>query len=494
MKKIKLSKLLYHIYDTVIYHDPEITGLAIDSRRVKPGYLFFACKGTQQDGNDFIEDAIKNGAAAILSDVDTQTTPVRLHHNIPLFPVQNLNQYIGIIAEDYFGQPNKKLKIVGITGTNGKTSCSHFVAQALQQNNKLCGVIGTLGTGLYGKIVEGTLTTPDAITLHALFANFVEQDANYVSMEASSHSIDQGRINGIEFEVGVFTNLTRDHLDYHLTMDAYGTAKKKLFDNPLTKNAVINADDEFGRKLIENLSRDHIYAYSTNKNVSLTKPVPISYADNVHLTLAGMSATVTTPWGEGDLHVPLIGKFNLSNVLAVLTTLCLLDIPFKTALSSLSSLSSVPGRMQTFNGKNKPLVVVDYSHTPDSLEKALTSLREHCRGKLYCLFGCGGDRDRGKRPLMAKIAEKLADQVMVTDDNPRTESPAQIVADIVSGFSDSAKIIVQHDRSKAIRDIIQYAQEGDCVLIAGKGAETYQQIGNEKIPFSDIEKVKEHLH
>lgn len=493
MATIKLSKLLYHIYDSNLYNDVDISGLTLDSREVKPGDLFFACKGTQLDGRDYIDDAIKNGAAAILSEVESATTPMQTKNNVPIFPVRDLHQIIGRVAENFYNAPTKKLKIVGITGTNGKTSCSYFIAQALQQVNIPCGVIGTLGNGMYGDIKPGKLTTPDAITLHALFADFVKEHAKVVAMEASSHSIEQGRINGIEFEVGVFTNLTRDHLDYHGTMEAYGAAKKKLFDNPLTKSAVINADDDFGNVLLKTAVHSNAFAYTTNKKLELPDSIPIIYADKLQLDLSGIRAHVVSPWGKGELYAPLIGKFNVSNVLAALTTLCLLEVPFDEALKSLNHLSPVPGRMQTIGGKEKPLVVVDYAHTPDALEKVLNALREHCEGKLYCLFGCGGDRDKGKRPLMAKIAEQYADVVMVTDDNPRTEDPEQIVADIVQGFAKPDKIIIQHDRSKAIEDIIQYAQTGDCVLIAGKGAETYQQIGKEKLPFSDVEKVKKYL-
>lgn len=491
---MQLSKLLYHIYDSTLYNDPEITGLALDSRAVQPGYLFFAYKGTSLDGRDFIDDAIQKGAAAILSEVGNESISVHTKNNVPIFPVKNINQYIGRIAETFYDFPSKKLKIVGVTGTNGKTSCTYFIAQALQNINLTCGVIGTLGNGLFGDIKPGTLTTPDAITLHALFADFVKQHAAYVAMEASSHSIEQGRVNGIEFAVGVFTNLTQDHLDYHGTMEAYGAAKKKLFDNPLTKYAVINADDSFGKELIETAVHKNIFAYTLDKNLVLPKSVAKIAADKISLNLTGIDAHVYTPWGEGKLEVPLIGKFNLHNILAALTSLCLLDIPFDQALKALSQVTPVPGRMQTFGGKSQPLVVVDYAHTPDALEKALIALKAHCEGKLHCLFGCGGDRDKGKRPLMAKIAEQYADHVMVTDDNPRTENPEQIVDDIMAGFSEAKKIKVQHDRSKAIQDIIQYAQTRDCVLIAGKGAETYQQIGKEKIPFSDVEKVQEFLH
>ncbi|MHB1947510.1 MAG: UDP-N-acetylmuramoyl-L-alanyl-D-glutamate--2,6-diaminopimelate ligase [Gammaproteobacteria bacterium] len=493
MKPIKLSQLLYNLYDTPIYSDVEIKGLALDSRNVKPGDLFFACKGATLDGRKFIGDAIKHGAVAVLEEVESKSMSFHKQANIPIFPVHHLDQRIGEIAAHFYGYPSKKLKMVGVTGTNGKTSCSHFIAQALQKLEIPCGVIGTLGNGLYGDIKSGSLTTPDAITLQATLAEFLDQHIKNVAMEVSSHSIEQGRVNGTQFDVGVFTNLTRDHLDYHLTMEAYGNAKKKFIESHLVKHVVINADDEFGLKLIKSLARKNIYAYGIDKHTDLPGAVPLVYAQHTRLDLSGIRAKVVSPWGEGELIAPLIGKFNLSNLLATLTSLCILKVPFKTALDSLAKLISVPGRMQTFGGIDKPLVVVDYAHTPDALEKVLIALREHNQGKLYCLLGCGGDRDKGKRHLMAKIAEQYADKIIVTDDNPRTEDPAQIVADIMEGFTDRNKIIVEHDRSKAIRDIIQYAQPGDCVLVAGKGAERYQIIGDKKIPFSDIEKVEENL-
>lgn len=496
MTPIKLSRLLYNLYDTTLYSDVEISGLALDSRKVKPGDLFFACKGSQHDGRKFIDEAVNKGAKAILAEVDSATIPIKNYHNIPILPVDRLSQRMGVVAAEFYGRPSEKLNVVGITGTNGKTSCSYFLAQALHYCQIESGVIGTLGSGLYGKIKEGHLTTPDALTLQGLFFEFLNQNVHTVAMEVSSHSIDQGRINGIDFDIAIFTNLTRDHLDYHGSMEAYGQTKRKLFSSAYTRQAVINSDDAFGREMLTDIPLKNKYAYGLEASLlpkNISKEFSI-VADQVGLDTTGIQARVHTPWGTGDLMTPLIGQFNLSNVLATLTALCLLEIPFSQALQSLSHLSSVPGRMQTVNLKNNPLIVVDYAHTPDALEKVLLALRRHCQGKLLCLFGCGGDRDTGKRPLMAKVVEQYADFVMVTDDNPRTEDPVQIVKDIVKGFNHPEKVSVQHNRSKAIRDIIQYAQVTDCVLIAGKGAETYQQIGHEKIPFSDIQKIMESLN
>jgi UDP-N-acetylmuramoyl-L-alanyl-D-glutamate--2,6-diaminopimelate ligase len=297
-------------------------------------------------------------------------------------------------------------------------------------------------------------------------------------------------VNAIHFDIGIFTNLSRDHLDYHGSMENYAAAKRKLFEKTDLQYAVINADDEFGKNMIESRVHDRIFAYSVDKKLSLKNSVPTIFAEEVQLDLTGIYARISTPWGEGNLQVPLIGKFNLSNCLAVLTSLCLLEIPMATALSVFSRLHSVEGRMQVLGGQHQPLVIVDYAHTPDALEKVLSALRAHCKGKLFCLFGCGGDRDRGKRPLMAKVAERLADEIFVTNDNPRTENAEQIAAEIMQGFAQPNKVKIELDRAKAIQEIIRSASSDDCVLIAGKGAETYQIIGKEKIPFSDVEVVR----
>jgi UDP-N-acetylmuramoyl-L-alanyl-D-glutamate--2,6-diaminopimelate ligase len=489
---MKLSNFLKDIFEIPAKLDAKIKGLALDSRHLKKGNLFFACKGTQQDGRQFIADAIAKGASAILAESDSDNFSSQIIDEVPVINIPHLNHRVGEMAAEYFGHPAKKLRIIGITGTNGKTSCAYFLASALQQLNIPCGVIGTLGSGMYGDIKSGSLTTPDPITLQATFADFVEQGATVVAMEVSSHSIDQGRINGIPFEVAIFTNLTRDHLDYHGDMEAYGEVKSRLFNNSLLQHSVINADDPFGLKLISTLkSSKNIHAYSINKDAQTI--VPGTYADEIHLDISGLRAQIHTPWGFGSLHASVIGQFNLSNILAVVTTLCLLDFPLQKVLQALSELKSVPGRMQTLGGAEKPLVVIDYAHTPDALEKVLLALKEHCQGQLHCLFGCGGDRDKGKRPIMAKIAEQLADTVVVTDDNPRHEDPVQIVADIMRGFDNPAKITMQHDRLKAIKEIIQRASPGDCVLIAGKGAETFQQIKDKKLPFDDFKVAQQFL-
>jgi UDP-N-acetylmuramoyl-L-alanyl-D-glutamate--2,6-diaminopimelate ligase len=488
---MKLSMLLQPLCEVPILFDREITGLALDSRLVRPGDVFFACKGTHLDGRDFIDEVIAKGVTAIVAEADLIAAPY-LQQDVPIFLIKNLNHHLSTIAATFYGNPADVLRLVGITGTNGKTSCSHFIASALNQLGVVCGIIGTIGNGVYGRIKQSNLTTPDALTLQAIFADFVHQRVTTVAMEVSSHSLDQGRVDKVPFEVGIFTNLTRDHLDYHGDMNAYGAAKQRLFENKFLQYAVINVDDSFGKTLAAAL-KQHKKIYSYSINPSQHVDTPLIYADDIQLEKTGLRAHVHTPWGEGILYTQLIGHFNLSNMLAVLTTLCLLDVPFNNALASLAHVLPVTGRMQTLGGQTKPFVIVDYAHTPDALEKVLIALRQHCQGDLYCLFGCGGDRDKGKRAIMAKIAEQYADYVMITDDNPRHESSEAIVADILLGFSHPEKIIIQHDRSKAIQEIIQCAKPGDYVLVAGKGAETYQQIGDIKVPFSDIEKVQDYL-
>lgn len=382
--------------------------------------------------------------------------------------------------------------MIGVTGTSGKTSCTQSIAALLDDLSISCGVVGTLGNGMYGNIQAGNLTTPDAITLQKTLAGFVKLGAKMTAMEVSSHSLDQGRVNGIQFDIGIFTNLTRDHLDYHETMEAYGLVKKRLFNQ--ANFAVINADDAFGRDMLRSFKdRKNVFSYSSDFIYYKEMNADV-YADNIQLTHSGIKAHISTPWGTAELSSKLVGQFNLNNLLAVISTLCLLDLPLTSVIEGIRQLNPVVGRMQSLGGDEKPLVIVDYAHKPDALEKVLIALRQQCNGTLYCVFGCGGDRDRGKRPIMAKIAEQYADQVIVTDDNPRHENPAQIVDDIMQGFAKPAKVKVEHDRAKAILGTIQMADRGDCILIAGKGAESYQQIKEQKIPFSDIEKVEEALH
>lgn len=492
---MRLSILLKEVYQIPDNADRDISGLTLDSRLAGKNSLFFAIKGSHLDGRLYIQNAIAQGAAAVLVDADSANESLTWQDDVPLIPIQHLQKKTGALAAHFYDNPAKKMRMIGITGTSGKTSCSHFIAQSLQSLNMPCGIIGTLGSGFYGALGTAGLTTPDAITLQSNLNQFVLQGAQAIAMEVSSHSIDQGRISGIEFDIGIFTNLTQDHLDYHGDMESYAAVKRRFLADMSTKQVIINADDAYGSKWINELSAQHVsvWAYSTRLSSSVPATVPRVYCDDIELSLRGIKAVVKSPWGEGEIFLPLIGQFNLSNCLAVLTALCVSGVSFQDAILCLSRLSAVPGRMQTLGGDSRPLVVVDYAHKPDALEKVLQALRSHAEGKLWCVFGCGGERDRGKRPLMAKIAEDIADKVIVTSDNPRHEKPEDIAAEIMQGFSHPEQVAIELDRSKAIQNSIQWASVKDCVLIAGKGAERYQQIGDDKIPFDDVEKVKEYL-
>lgn len=477
---MQLSHLLQGIVTIDPTQDREITGLTQDSRQVKPGDLFFAVPGTKMDGRQFIHAAIKQGAAAVLAEVGSGEKRV--------YEIPQLAQQIGPIASRFYGNPSQHLKVIGITGTNGKTSCSHFIAQALQLTGRPCGIIGTLGYGFPGHLQPTHLTTADAITLQRILAEFHSQGAKFVAMEVSSHSLPQGRVNGIHFDTAVFTNLTRDHLDYHGDMNHYAQAKRQLFTWPGLQHAILNADDPYGLQWSQELAdalSTYVYSLNPLKNTShQTQRIGIHHAE---FATVGVTASIHTPWGDGVLHNPyLIGRFNLSNLLAVLAVLGIMGIPLKDNLAQLAQLRGVPGRMDVAGGTNKPLIVVDYAHTPDALEQVLLVLREHCQGKLWCVLGCGGNRDRGKRPLMGKVAQQYADYLVITDDNPRHEDPRQIVTEILQGLTDRRSVVVEHDRRRAIAHAINCAQAGDSVLIAGKGHETYQMIGDEKLPFNDM--------
>ena len=492
---MQLSTIIKETMTLPVSLDREIRRIVLDSRKIQPGDLFLALKGTHLDGRQFIQDAISKGVTAILVDSDQSADEVTLTSSVPIIPIRNLRNLVAVFAAHFYGDPAKKLRIIGVTGTNGKTSCTHFFAQLLQLNHKKCGLIGTLGSGFYGALTDTGLTTPDAVTLQATLQEFLSLGAEAVAMEVSSHSIDQGRVNHIDFDIGIFTNLTQDHLDYHGDMETYAAVKQRFFTEMPMKHAIINIDDAYGRRWIPTLDSSHSpLVYSVSVPVNLSASIPCVYAENIQLSLHGMIAQIHSPWGTATITLPLIGQFNLSNVLAVLAAACIYGISFDDVIGQLSQLKSVPGRMQMLGGKSNPLAVVDYAHTPDALEKVLQALRAHTSGKLICVFGCGGDRDHGKRPIMAKIAEQWADKVIVTNDNPRTESPEEIAAQIMQGFSRPELVSVELDRSKAIEKSIQCATAKDCILIAGKGAERYQQIGAEKFPFDDVEQVTNHLN
>lgn len=479
------------------YLNKAISGLAQDSRQIKPGYAFLACQGQQIHGKQFIEVALQAGAVAIFLATDQSepylesTLKTMTGEIIPVIAVPQLEKQLGNLAAQFYGHPSHYLSLIGITGTNGKTSCSQFIATALQALAKPCGIIGTLGYGFPEHLAATTHTTPDAITVQRLLAELREQGAQAVSMEVSSHALEQVRVQASVFNTAVFTNLTRDHLDYHGDMAHYAAAKQKLFEQPHLKHAVINADDNFGLALLSSIRPDiQALAYTTQMTNPVLQTHTCVVASDIKFTGQGIQACVKTPWGVGMLNTKLMGRFNLSNLLAVITTLGIFGFTLEKILACVNQLQSVAGRMELLGGGSQPQTVIDYAHTPDALEQVLRALREHCSGKLWCVFGCGGDRDRGKRPIMGRIAEQYADVVIVTSDNPRHEDQKAIIADILSGISVPAEAIVIPDRARAIEHVLQCAKPNDVVLIAGKGHETYQQIGDEKLPFSDVMLVK----
>jgi UDP-N-acetylmuramoyl-L-alanyl-D-glutamate--2,6-diaminopimelate ligase len=473
--------------------DTEIAGLSLDSRAIQHGDCFFACSGTAREGTEFIGDAIRAGAVAVA--VDQQVSELSLDPRIPVVKVRNLKSRLGLIADRFYGSPSHHLRVIGVTGTNGKTSVSHFIAEALSGSPKYgpCGLIGTLGYGLWGALEPPATTTPDSISLHRLMAEMLDHQAHAVAMEVSSHGLAQGRVSGVAFDIAVFTNLSRDHLDYHGTMEDYGETKRLLFQSRGLRAAVINLDDPWGREILAGLpagTRAVGYSLEEARSPEFPSSVPLIEGRLLAMRSEGLTMDIVSPAGCGTLKTQLLGRFNAYNLLAALGVLIELGMPFATAIERLSRVSGVPGRLERFGGRGRPLVVVDYAHTPDGLEQALYALRDVCGGRLWCVFGCGGDRDPGKRPLMAQVAEELADQVIVTSDNPRGEDPMAIIEEILSGMRHRKRVRVEPDRAEAIALAIRQASRNDVVLIAGKGHETYQEIAGQRLPFSDREVVR----
>lgn len=461
--------------------DALIRELTLDSRKVRPGDLFLAVPGYQQDGRVHIADAIAHGAAAIAYEAEGAAEMTAASSE--LVPVRNLAGQLSAIAGRFYGEPSRSLHLVGVTGTNGKTSVSYLIAQALDLMGERCGIIGTLGTGFHGELELGRHTTPDAIGVQANLASLRKQGARAVAMEVSSHGLAQGRVAALAFDVAVFTNLSRDHLDYHGSMEAYGEVKMRLFEMPGLCCRVVNLDDSLGRVLAVERDESRLVTYSLHDSSAYL------YCPQARLDDDGIHARLITPQGERSLRSPLLGRFNVSNVLAAVGALLGMNYPLDEILSVLPKIEGPAGRMQRLGGGDRPLVVVDYAHTPDALEKVLGALRPHTRGKLLCLFGCGGDRDRGKRALMAQVAERLADHVVVTDDNPRNEDPSHILAEIRAGFDAPDRAVFIPGRAAAIASCIERCGIDDVVLLAGKGHEDYQEIKGERLPFSDLEQA-----
>ncbi|SDQ90757.1 UDP-N-acetylmuramoyl-L-alanyl-D-glutamate--2,6-diaminopimelate ligase [Pseudoxanthomonas sp. CF125] len=462
-----------------IPRDIVIRGLVLDSRHIEPSDAFVAIAGFGAHGLGFVEQAQAAGASAILFE-----PPAPAEFDVPAdaIAVPGLRARMGEMADRFHARPSRDMSMVGVTGTNGKTSTVQLLAQAWHLRGLRAASIGTLGAGLYGEVVPTGFTTPLVLQMHALLAQLRDAGAKAVAMEVSSHALDQGRVDAVHFDVAVFTNLTRDHLDYHGDMAGYGAAKARLFAWPELQAAVINLDDAFGRQLIAQLPKD-LRAIGLSSRDEAQASVR---ASNLRLDANGIAFDLTVENDCYGVQSKLLGRFNVDNLLAVAGALHALgDAPADIA-RTLSKLQPIHGRMNRLGGDGqRPLVVIDYAHTPDALEQALASLRDHAPARLICVFGCGGERDVGKRPLMAACAERLADRVIVTDDNPRGEDGDAIVADILAGFARPDSVTVQRDRAQAIARAIGEAGADDIVLIAGKGHEPYQEVAGVRHPFDD---------
>ena len=493
-----------------------ITRLVSDSRTVQAGDTFVAYPGTQVDGRRFIAQAVASGANAVIWDAHDFNW--NDDWQVPNLAVHDLRHQAGVIANHVYGQPSQKLWMVGVTGTNGKTSISHWLAKSFSGLERKCALLGTLGNGFNGNLQVTANTTPDALLVHGLLAEYEQQGAQAAVMEVSSHALTQGRVNGVHYDVALLTNLTRDHLDYHGDMQSYAAAKRRLFDWTSLKHVVLNLDDAFGAELAADISRGDLSSASPHPNplpegeganalreylipevigyglsdesLQLAERLGIRmvYGNVMQMDAHGLNLKLHTSWGGAELHSKLIGRFNASNLLGALAVLLVSKVAMEDAVRELSLQKAVAGRMQTLGGKEAPAVVVDYAHTPDALEKVLVTLREvtaSSGGKLICVFGCGGDRDRGKRPMMGTVASKFADVRIVTSDNPRGEDPQSIIEAITTGMSGDYEVI--EDRAKAITHAIEKAKPNDTVLLAGKGHEDYQEIAGVRYPFSDSE-------
>jgi UDP-N-acetylmuramoyl-L-alanyl-D-glutamate--2,6-diaminopimelate ligase len=457
-------------------HETRLTGISLDNRTIEPGDAFVAVQGQVGHGLDYARSAVNAGAVAIIHD-GLQALPAL---DVPAVKVSGLGDKLGELASRFYAAPSEQMTIAGVTGTNGKTSVTHFLAQSWQRVYGDAGMVGTLGYGPVGKLQTGSRTTPDPLRLQHVLSDCLKSGIDRLAMEVSSHALQQHRCQTVQFDAAVFTNLTRDHLDYHKNMAGYAAAKRLLFTDYAPSFAIINHDDAYGRKWFGELNGGmQMLSFGLQQGAELRAEVR-------SMDIDGMTLRISGPWGSEDVHTSLLGEFNASNLLAAAGTLALLGMPWHRVLHQLELMQPVPGRMARLAGEpGQPVVVIDYAHTPDALESALRAVRAHLDGKLMCVFGCGGNRDRGKRPQMGRAAELLADKVFVTSDNPRNESANQIIEEVVAGFEAPDKAVIEPDRAAAIQRAIANCNSGDVVLVAGKGHETWQEIGGRRIPFSD---------
>ncbi len=486
----------------------EVLGINLDSRTITSGEVFVALVGAKVDGRQFIAKTIELGAAAILVEADKQWQGIDWIGAIPVIAVENLAQQVSNIAGRFYSHPSQSCRLIGVTGTNGKTTCTLLIAQLaalLSKQEKhivgvTAGVVGTLGFGILDansraplaqqiSAVHSTgLTTPDPISLQKILADLVAQKAETIAIEVSSHSLVLGRVAALQFDTAVFTNLTQDHLDFHGDLASYGKAKAQLLNQPNLKHAIINVDDAWAKSLLQKIPQGVAAV-----GFSIGDSAADVYLTELRLTATGATAQLHSPWGSAELVSPFIGKFNLSNLLAVIAAMCVGGAKLKTVLSLIPQLQAAPGRMQSVvldDSQQDVQVVVDYAHTPDALENTLRAIREHTQTRVWSVFGCGGDRDKTKRPLMGRIAEKYSDYVIITNDNPRSEEPSAIAADIIRGLHNANGCLVIADRAQAIDFAVQQAKSGDLVLIAGKGHEEYQIFAEQTLSFSDVKQAR----
>jgi UDP-N-acetylmuramoyl-L-alanyl-D-glutamate--2,6-diaminopimelate ligase len=457
-----------------------VHGIASDSRQLRAGYAFLACKGLSGHGIDYLADARAAGVSVVVYDSSSAARPD--DPGVPLIGVDRLSEKLGEIANRFYGRPSEALRVIGVTGTNGKTTVAWLVAQCAERLGARCAYLGTIGYGIDEIETAGGMTTPPAIELHGRLAGFVEQGADYAAMEVSSHALTQRRVDGVRFEAALFTNLTRDHLDYHASMRDYFEAKARLFLESDTRCRIINIDSEFGAELATRCGQAAVTVSTQLDRAANGRPHV--FVRSVVLSEQGSDVSFVSSWGDGRFSLPLPGDYNVANGIIVLGLMLQQGVAVEAACNALSKVQAPPGRMQRVAAPG-PAIYVDYAHTPNALEAALRALRPHSRSKLWCVFGCGGMRDTGKRPLMAKMAERLADRVVITSDNPRDENPLEIIGDVVSGLSRPESATVIEDRAAAIAWAVKQADARDIVLIAGKGHEDYQQLGDESRPFSD---------
>ncbi|WP_454780615.1 UDP-N-acetylmuramoyl-L-alanyl-D-glutamate--2,6-diaminopimelate ligase [Legionella sp. WA2022007384] len=478
---MKLSQLLkpwmHHIKS-----DCTVTGLENDSRRIQPGDLFIAYAGAAADGRFFISKAVSAGAVAIAYDPYHFPKDCRLPDSVPCIPVPELATQLAAIAKQFYDDPGRFLNITGVTGTNGKTTIAYQLAQAHHLLGQGAAYIGTIGQGNVDKLQLLDNTTPDSLCLQKLLHQYKNQGMSQVCMEVSSHALAQHRVDAIEFKQAIFTNLTLDHLDYHLTMENYAAAKALLFARESLQWAIINQDDSYQRIMaaaVKPHAKKVTYGIHQNCDVKV-----IDWS----MDIKGTEIEVHSPWGQHQLRIKALGQFNIYNSLAVFSSLLASGYAPAKVVEVMTQLKAAPGRMEIIS--NAPYVLVDYAHTPDALENALLTLNQLKKGRLWVVFGCGGDRDKSKRPVMGGVASKLADQIIITSDNPRTEDPQIIVNEIAEGITKSSNVIQLVDREEAIAYALNEADENDVILIAGKGHEAYQQIGSVKHAFSDQDVVK----